>query len=375
MIYLDNAATSFPKAPGVGEAMQYYVNHIGVNINRSVYGPAQEAGLTTLTLRERLSAFFRHDSEDRVLLTAGATAALNLAIKGFVKPGDHVLVSSMEHNAVMRPLVQMGVAFDRVPCDSEGFLQLDKLPELIRPNTRLFVLCHGSNVCGTVRDAKAVGELCKLQNIAFVLDAAQTAGHIPIDFYDLGLSALAVPGHKGLLGPQGIGTLLVSEAFAKELDPLIAGGTGSMSDSEELPPYLPDRFESGTANLPGIYGWAEAMEYVTQTMEERRQHEDEMTALFLAGLEGMDRIRLVGTKDLHRRVGVIAIDFLRRDNAEVADDLEQKYGILTRCGLHCAPSAHKTLGTFPQGVVRFSIGYRTTKEDILTALKAIEDLA
>ena len=148
-----------------------------------------------------------------------------------------------------------------------------------------------------------------------------------------------------------------------------------MSDSEELPPYLPDRFESGTANLPGIYGWAEAMEYVMQTMEERRQHEDEMTALFLAGLEGMDRIRLVGTKDLRRRVGVIAIDFLHRDNAEVADDLEQKYGILTRCGLHCAPSAHKTLGTFPQGVVRFSVGYRTTKEDILTALKAIEDLA
>ena len=375
MIYLDNAATSFPKAPGVGEAMQYYVNHIGVNINRSVYGPAQEAGLTTLTLRERLSDFFRHDSEDRVLLTAGATAALNLAIKGFVKPGDHVLVSSMEHNAVMRPLVQMGVAFDRVPCDSEGFLQLDKLPELIRPNTRLFVLCHGSNVCGTVRDAKVVGELCKLQNIAFVLDAAQTAGHIPIDFYDLGLSALAVPGHKGLLGPQGIGALLVSETFVKELEPLIAGGTGSMSDSEELPPYLPDRFESGTANLPGIYGWAEAMDYVMQTMEKRRQHEDEMTALFLAGLEGMDRIRLVGTKDLRRRVGVIAIDFLHRDNAEVADDLEQKYGILTRCGLHCAPSAHKTLGTFPQGVVRFSVGYRTTKEDILTALKAIEDLA
>ncbi len=375
MIYLDNAATSFPKAPGVGEAMAYYVNHIGVNINRSVYGPAQEAGLTTLTLREQLSAFFCHDDVNRVILTAGATAALNLAIKGYVKPGDHVLVSSMEHNAVMRPLVQMGIAFDRVPCDEEGFLQLDKLPSLIRPNTRLFVLCHGSNVCGSLQDAKAVGELCKLHNIAFVLDAAQTAGHIPVDFRELGLSALAVPGHKGLLGPQGIGALLVSTAFAEKLDPIIAGGTGSMSDSEELPPYLPDRFESGTPNLPGIYGWTEAMEHVSRTMAERRQHEQELTALFLAGLETLPHIRLVGTKDLHRRVGVIAVDFLRRDNAEAADDLEQKYGILTRCGLHCAPSAHKTLGTFPRGVVRFSVGYTTTKGDILTALTAIEALA
>ena len=372
MIYLDNAATSFPKAPGVGEAMQYYVNHIGVNINRSVYGPAREAGLTTLILRERLSEFFHHGDEDRVILTPGATAALNFAIKGSVKSGDHVIVSSMEHNAVMRPLVQMGIEFDRIPCDEEGFLELDKLPSLIRPNTRLLILCHGSNVCGSVQDAKAVGELCKLHNIPFVLDAAQTAGHIPIDFRELHLSALAVPGHKGLLGPQGIGALLVSKEFARDLSPLIAGGTGSMSDSEELPPWLPDRFESGTANLPGIYGWAEAMDYVNRTMTQRRRHEEELTALFLAGLETLPHIRLVGTKDLSRRVGVIAIDFLRRDNAEVADDLEQKYEILTRCGLHCAPSAHKTLGTFPQGVVRFSVGYRTTKEDILTALTAIE---
>jgi cysteine desulfurase family protein len=374
MIYFDNAATSFPKAPGVGDAMAYYVNQVGVNINRSVYGPAQEAGLETLCLREKLSDFFSHDDPNRVLLTAGATAALNLAIKGKVKKGDHVLVSSMEHNAVMRPLVQMGIAFDRVPCNAEGFLDLDKIPSLIGPNTKLFVLCHGSNVCGTIQNAKAVGELCKLHNIPLVLDAAQTAGHIPISFTELGLSALAVPGHKGLLGPQGIGALLVSKDFAKDLEPIIAGGTGSMSDSEELPPYLPDRFESGTGNLPGIYGWSAAMDYVNQTAEERRIHEKELTDLFLAGLKTIDHIRLVGTHDLNSRVGVIALDFLRKDNGEVADALEQKYGILTRCGLHCAPSAHKTLGTFPQGVVRFSMGYRTTKEEVLEALLAIEAL-
>ncbi len=375
MIYMDNAATSFPKAPGVGEAMAYYVSQIGVNINRSVYAPAQEAGLQTLTLREQLSEFFCHDAPNRVLLTGGMTVAVNLAIKGFVKSGDHVLVSSMEHNAVMRPLVQLGVEFDRVPCDAEGFLQLDQIEGLIRPNTRLFVLCHASNVCGSVQDAETVGRLCKLHNIAFVLDAAQTAGHIPIDFEALQLSALAIPAHKGLLGPQGIGALLVSEAFAAQLDPLIAGGTGSMSDSEELPPYLPDRFESGTPNLPGIYGWSAAMDYVNQTQAERAAHERTLTARLLEEIAKMPHLRLVGTRDLQRRVGVVAVDFLHRDNAEAADILEQEFGILTRCGLHCAPSAHKTLGTFPQGVVRFAVGHKTTEDEVEAVLQALRTLA
>ena len=374
MIYLDNAATSFPKAPGVGSAMEYYVNQVGVNINRSVYAPAQEAGLETLCLREKLSSFFRHDDVNRVLLTSGATAALNLAIKGSLKVGDHVLVSSMEHNAVMRPLVQMGIDFDRVPCNQEGFLCMDQIESLIRPNTKLFILCHGSNVCGSIQNAKAVGKICKRHNIFFVLDAAQTAGHIPVDFRALGLSALAIPAHKGLLGPQGIGALLVSKEFSQQLEPLIAGGTGSMSDSEELPPYLPDRFESGTPNLPGIYGWSASMDYVNQTFIQRQEREQELTKLFLSGLCGMRHIRLVGTRKLHRRVGVIALDFKYRDNAEAADFLEQRYGILTRCGLHCAPSAHKTLGTFPQGVVRFSLGHSTTEEEIMQALAGIQAL-
>lgn len=372
MIYMDNAATSFPKAPGVGEAMLYYVNQIGVNINRSVYGPAQEAGLQTLILREQLSEFFRHDDPTRVILTSGNTASLNLAIKGSVKVGDHVLVSSMEHNAVMRPLVQMGIDFDRIPCDREGYLQTDKIEALLRPNTRLAVICHGSNVCGSVQDMARIGELCKLHHIPLVLDAAQTAGHIPIDFEALGLSALAVPGHKGLLGPQGIGALLLSEDFAKTLDPLIAGGTGSMSDSEELPPYLPDRFESGTPNLPGIYGWSAAMEHVINTFAHRQEQEEALTKQFLQGLSSMTHVQVIGNKEMKNRTGVIALDFLNRDNAEVSDELEQRFGILTRCGLHCAPSAHKTLGTFPRGVVRFSIGPNTTEEEVQLTLEAIQ---
>lgn len=375
MIYLDNAATSFPKAPGVSDRMKYYLDSVGASINRGVYASAQEAGLETLTLRERLCGLFHHPDPTHVLLTSGATAALNLAIKGFLRPGDRVLVSSMEHNAVMRPLVQLGVRFERVPCDRAGRLDLEAAEKMLQEKTRLFLLCHASNVCGTVQDAAAVGELCKLYGVPLLLDAAQTAGHYPVDFEAFGLSAMAIPAHKGLLGPQGIGALLVTREFAAQLAPLIVGGTGSLSDSEELPPFMPDRFESGTPNLPGIYGWAAALEYVAQLgIDTLRAHETALTERFLDGLRGIKGARLAGTWTLADRVGVIAVDFEDLDNAEASDRLEREFGILTRCGMHCAPSAHKTLGTFPQGVVRFSVGYRTTEAEIDAALAAIYQL-
>lgn len=376
MIYLDNAATSFPKAPGVSDRMKYYLDRVGASINRGVYAPAQEVGLTTLTLREQLAAFFHHPDPNHVILTSGCTAALNLAIKGLLQPGDHVLVSSLEHNAVMRPLVQSGVAFDRVPCDSEGFLRADLLEPLLRPNTKLFILNHASNVCGTVQNAEAVGKLCKLFGIPLLLDGAQSAGHVEVDFEAFGLSALAVPAHKGLLGPQGVGALFVTPDFAAQLTPLLAGGTGSVSDSEDIPPYMPDRFEPGTPNIPGIFGWSAAMDYVNQAgLAELRRHETVLTERFLNGLAEIENIRVVGTKDLSRRVGVIGVDFENLDNAEAADRLERDFGILTRCGMHCAPSAHKTLGTFPQGVVRFSIGAFTTDTEIDEAVNAVRVLA
>lgn len=376
MIYLDNAATSFPKAPGVSERMRYYLDCVGASVNRGVYAPAQEAELETLGLREKLCAFFHHPEPVRVLLTAGATAALNLAIKGSLRPGSRVLVSAMEHNAVMRPLVQLGADFTRVPCDATGRLDLDALERALRERPEMLILNHASNVSGTVQDAKMVGKLCKQYDVPFVLDAAQSAGHVPVDFAEFSLSALAVPAHKGLLGPQGIGALLVTQAFAAQLSPLIAGGTGSMSDSEELPPYLPDRFESGTPNLPGIYGWSASMDYVNKIgLSSLRAHELALTKRFLDGLRRLPHLRLAGTWEPDARVGVISVDFLAMDNAEAADRLEREFGILTRCGLHCAPSAHKTLGTFPQGTVRFSLGYRTTPEDVDAALAALSALA
>ena len=373
-IYLDNAATSFPKPEGVSEAMKTYIDQVGATINRSVYGSAQDAGLVTLRLRERLKRLFRFPAPvTHVILTPGATWGLNMAIKGFLKPGDHCLVSSMEHNAVMRPLLQLhDVAYDRIPCDREGLLNPADIESLIRPNTKLLVMAHGSNVCGSVQDAKAVGELCAKHGIAFVLDAAQTAGHYPVDFEEFGLSALCVPGHKGLLGPSGIGALLMKDEFSKQLAPIVAGGTGSASDSEYLPEYLPDRFESGTPNLPGIYGWEAALRFVEATgVDALRSHEMALCQRFLEGLEAIPGVSLCGTSDLSRRVGVVSVDFVGQDNAEAAFRLETEFGILTRCGLHCAPSAHKSLDTFPRGTVRFSLGFASTEADVDGALAAI----
>jgi len=376
-IYLDNGATSYPKAPGVGEAMLDYVNNVGANVNRSTYATASTAAMILLDTREQLCRLFNFDDPTHVIFTPGMTAGLNMLLKGYLKPGDHVIVSSMEHNAMMRPLVQLereGVEFSRIPADRDGITNAQDILPLIRPNTKLVAVMHASNVCGSLLPVKEIGAICKEKGIPFILDAAQTAGHYPIDFKELGLSALCAPGHKGLLGPQGIGVMLLDSEFAKSVEPLIAGGTGSASDSEELPPYMPDRFESGTMNIPGVYGLNAALAYILEKgVNSFRAHEERLTQRFLDGLEGIP-VRLAGTRDMDKRVGVVAVDFTGHDNAEAAFALEQA-GILTRCGLHCAPSAHKTLGTFPQGVVRFSVGHATTEADVDGALEAIRSIA
>lgn len=375
MVYLDNAATSYPKAPGVASAMADYVEKVGATINRSSYASALEAGLVTLSLRERLCRLFNHPDPTHAVLTPGATAGLNMVIKGLLRPGDHCLVSSMEHNAVMRPLVQLereGVAFERIPCDAQGRLRLEALPGMIKLNTRLVVMAHGSNVCGTVQDAEAVGKICRERGVPLALDAAQTAGHIEVDFERFGLAALVVPGHKGLLGPQGIGALLLDADFARRLTPLVAGGTGSASDSEELPDWMPDRFESGTPNMPGVYGWEAALGWLENTgIETLENHEKTLSKRFLEGIYGLKNVKLYGATVPEGRTGVFSVGFLNCDNAEAAWRLEREFGILTRCGLHCAPSAHKTLGSFPEGSVRFSTGWANTEADIDAALSAI----
>lgn len=378
-VYLDNAATSFPKPPAVGARMREYVDEVGASVNRGSYEAAQQAELVTLRLRQRLCALFGFADPSHVILTPGNTWGLNMLLLGALRPGDHVLVSAMEHNAVMRPLTQLarrGVAFDRIPCDAEGRLQTGRIEAMLRPNTRLVLLAHASNVSGTVQDAAAVGEICAARGIPFALDAAQTAGHIPLDFAALHLSALSVPAHKGLMGPQGMGALLLRPDFAKTLEPLVSGGTGSVSDSEDIPLYLPDRFEPGTPNLPGIYGWEAALEYLEDvTVEAVAAHDRALSARLLGGLRDVPGVSLIGPDTTEGRVGVFSLDFPGKDNAEIAARLEEEFGILTRCGLHCAPNAHRTLGTFPRGTVRLSLGWFNTEADIDRALQAVKALS
>ena len=378
-IYLDNAATSFPKPPAVAKAMLRYMQEVGASINRGVYAAAQDAGMTTLLLREGLCRLFHHSDPTHCVLTSGNTMGLNMVLRGWLRPGDHCLVSSMEHNAVMRPLQDLaarGVAFDRIPCDGQGRLDPEELRHMIRPNTRLVLLAHGSNVGGGVQDGQVVGRICQEYGVPFALDAAQTAGHWEIDFEGWGLSALSVPGHKGLMGPSGIGALLLSQNFSEHLAPIVTGGTGSASDLEVQPSYMPDRFESGTPNLPGIYGLQAAVDFIEETgVNVLKEQETMLTRRMLEQLRDIPSVRLAGPWELTDRVGVVSVDFQNVDNAQAAVWLEQDYGILTRCGLHCAPAAHKTLGTFPRGTVRLSMGWFTTPEEVDCAAAAVAEIA
>lgn len=374
-IYLDNGATSFPKAPGVGAAMARYIEEVGANISRSTYRSATDAAMTVLDTRDLLARLFHFPGPaSHVVFTPGATYGLNQVLRGLLRPGDHVVVSSMEHNAVMRPLTDLadaGVSFTRIPADGDGLTNPADLPPLLRPETKLVLVSHASNVSGSVFPLAEVSAICREPGIPLAVDAAQTAGHLPIDFAALGLAALCVPGHKGLLGPQGIGALLLAEDFAKRLTPLVTGGTGSASDSERQATYMPDRFESGTLNLPGVFGLHAALEYVlARGVDELHRHEMALTKRLLAGLDGLP-VRVAGPRGTERRVGVVSLDFTGLDNAEAAFQLEQRFGVLTRCGLHCAPNAHKTLGTFPQGTVRLSAGHATTEAEIDRAVEAV----
>ncbi|MDO5111086.1 MAG: aminotransferase class V-fold PLP-dependent enzyme [Clostridia bacterium] len=373
-IYLDNGATSFPKAPGVGEAMARYINEIGANVNRGTYKQASEAAMTVLDTRTALATLFSFGGgEDHVLFTPGATAGLNLLLQGYLHEGDHVIVSSLEHNAVMRPLVALakrGVSFSRIPADENGLTDARDILPLFQPNTRLVLLSHASNVCGALFPLEETAAICAERGVPLAVDAAQTAGHYPIDFDALHLAALCVPGHKGLLGPQGVGALLLEKRFAKALAPIVTGGTGSASDSELQPDYMPDRFESGTQNLPGIFGLQSALAFVAaRGVEALRAHEMALTKRMLGGLQALP-LRVVGPTALESRVGVISID-MPMDNATAAYRLESEYGVMTRCGLHCAPNAHKTLHTFPQGTVRLSLGYATSEADVSAAIEAL----
>lgn len=384
-IYLDQASTSFPKAPGVAQAMMDYLTMNGVNVNRGCYSSAYSAEEVIYETRQLLAELFHFSKCKNVIFTPNVTTSLNFILKGFLKPGDHILVSAMEHNAVMRPVVQLassGISFDRIPCRTDGSMILEKVEELIRPETKAIVTLHASNVCGTRMPLDALGEICQRHQLYFVVDSAQTAGIVPINMDKMHIDALAYTGHKGLRGPQGTGGFLVSQELAEQMEPLISGGTGSVSHTEEIPDFMPDRFESGTPNLPGIYGLHEALLYLkTHSLQAINEKELSLTGYFLEQLQALDdtgrHIRIIGKKDLTDRNAVVSIQTPEIDMSQVAWQLDNEYGVMTRVGLHCAPNAHKTLGTYPAGTIRFSFGPENTKNELdfaIQGLKKILDL-
>ena len=377
-IYFDNSSTSFPKAPNVGRAMGEFIENGAFNINRGSYEGAYEAGSAVLDTREMLKDLFNCPNSKNVVFTPSVTYSLNFFIKGFLKPGDHVLVTSVEHNAVMRPLVQMeklGVEFDAVPCDEEGGVTADDFRAYIKENTKAIITTHASNVCGTIIPIEEIGALCKEKGLVYAVDTAQTAGILNIDMQKANIDFLAFTGHKGLLGPQGIGGFIASDKLEGLIDPVISGGTGSLSDSEEIPDFLPDRFESGTLNLPGIIGLHQALVYLKEAgIDDMRNEKMEITKYFLDQVKEIDGVKVAGKKTVEGRLGVVSIDFEGFDNSIVSFYLSSKYKIMTRVGMHCAPRAHKTLKTFPQGTVRFSFSHFNTKEEVDICINAIKTI-
>ena len=370
-IYFDNGSTSWPKAPGVQEAVSELLKNGAFNINRGNY----EVESVVLETRDQLVQLFHGTDSRNVIFTPGITYSLNYFIKGFLKTGDHVLVSGLEHNAVMRPLEQMklaGVDYDIVPVDEEGNLDPEDLRERIRINTKAVIMTHASNVCGTVVPIREIGSICKEYGLFFAVDTAQSAGTLPVDMQECQIDFLAFTAHKGLLGPQGIGGFLISERLDKKMEPYIAGGTGSQSDSLLMPDYLPDKYESGTMNLPGIIGLHASLDYIReQGLKAIHDKKMELTEYLLNEVKRIPQVRIVGRKDVQDRVAVVSLDFLTIDNAVAAFELEQECGVMTRVGLHCAPAAHQSLHTFPQGTVRFAFSASNTFSEIDRCVEGI----
>jgi len=376
-VYMDNGATSFPKAPGVAESMADYILNVGTNVNRGAYSSSFKAENIVYETRELLCELFRFNKPENVIFTKNITESMNVLIKGLLKEKDHVIVSSMEHNAVMRPLNSLNkVEYTKVLCSKTGVLSIEDVENSIKPNTKAIIMTHASNVCGTILDLEKVGQLCKKHNLFFIIDSAQTAGSIDIDINKLNADAIGFTGHKSLLGPQGIGGFIVNDGINNEMTTLIEGGTGSLSDKEIQPDYMPDKYESGTLNIPGIYGLNASLKYLlNQGIKDIRDNEINLINRFLEGLLNIKNIELIGKKTATDRTGIVSIDFIHNDNGLVAHELSKDYGIMTRSGLHCAPSAHKTLGTFPRGTVRFSLGHFTTIEEIDYAIECINKIA
>ena len=377
MIYLDNAATTFPKPEAVYNSMMDCMKNYCANPGRAGHKLAMKAAREIYDTRENIAKLFNIDNPMNIVFTNNATDSLNLAIKGVVNQGDHIITTSMEHNSVIRPIKSLekyGIENTIVECDKEGFLDIKDLKKAIRPNTKLIVTTHASNVCGTLIDIKAVSEVAKSNNILYLVDASQTAGVYNIDLQEITLDMLAAPGHKGLLGPQGTGILYIREGV--DINILKEGGTGSKSEDLFQPDLLPDKYESGTHNTPGIVGLNEGVKFIfKEGIDKIKDYEEKLCRYMLKRLDEIPNIKIYGPKDASKRASVITINIENMDSGEITFLLDSEYNIATRSGIHCAPLAHKTLGTLKQGAVRFSMGYFNTKEEIDIVIQALKDIS
>lgn len=380
LIYLDNAATSHPKPETVIQAMTTFMREVGGNPGRSGHRLSIEAGRVVFEAREKIAALFGVSDSSRVIFGQNATEAINLGLKGLLRRGDHVITSSMEHNSVMRPiraLERESIELTVIPCSREGFLDPAEIQRAIRKNSRMVVLNHGSNVVGTLLPLEPVGEICRKHGILFLVDAAQTAGVIPIDMERGKVDLLAFTGHKALFGPQGTGGLVLgTRVDERNLEPLKRGGTGSRSEREEQPDFLPDLCESGTPNAVGLAGLRAGLDFILGLgIEKIRDHERKLTARLIQGLLEIPGVVVYGSGDAEKQCAVVSFNLKDWVPSDLSFRLDEAFGILTRVGLHCAPSAHRTIGTFPEGTVRVSMSYLNTVEEIEQTLQAIEILA
>jgi cysteine desulfurase/selenocysteine lyase len=379
MIYFDNAATSWPKPPGVAEAMTHFIKEVGANPGRAAHRQAVESGRIVYDAREAVCELFHAPDPLRLVWCKNVTEALNLALRGLLRPGDHVVTSSMEHNSMMRPLRALerperssgGVEVTVVGCSPQGVLDLAAVEAAIQPSTRLVALNHASNVVGTLLPVAEVGALCRERGLLLLVDAAQTGGAYPLDMQ------LAFTGHKSLCGPMGTGGLIVGERVDEtRLDPLIRGGTGSRSEHEVQPDFLPDMFESGTPNVVGLAGLEAGVRWVLNCgVEAIRAHEVALTQVLIEGLRSVSGVTVYGTLDPELQTATVSFNIDGMAPSEAGLRLDDEHGILCRVGLHCAPAAHKTLGTFPTGTVRFGLSAFNTTEEVDAAIVAVQQLA
>ena len=377
-VYLDNAATTFPKPKQVVDAMYNYMLNIGGNAGRGNYSNSLQSNRCLYDARETICNFFGYDNPSNVIFTNNVTTSLNMLIKGLLKPGDHVITSSMEHNSVIRPLIDCKISIhidlDIVNADSKGFISIDDIEKSIRSETKLVIITQASNVTGSIQNIKQIGKLCKDNGIFFIVDSSQGAGVLDINMKLTHADAIAFTGHKSLLGPQGIGGFIIDDNLNKNCLSILQGGTGSLSYSLEQPDFLPDKFECGTHNLPGIVGLSESIKFINSIgLNEINEHNKYLLKYLLNGLMNISGLKVYGDTSGDNSTTCVSINSDSLDASELGYLLENE-GIKTRCGLHCSPLAHKTIGTYPNGTVRLSLSYFTTKADIEYTLKSINKI-